>query len=254
MSDAIDQLAVAPGLPAMPPKVAKAVSDVMAGIEKLGKDEKNPHANYKYAGIESFLEMVRPLCAKAGLIILQDEEFYEFRDAQDKYGKPLSWLVMSFLFGLAHSSGETWPHRIRRTGMVQASMGSQAFGAAQSYAMKSFLRSLELIATGDSEDADSHAQSELPKKSAHKARKEGDYPKLEAAIRAAQTEEDLRKFTINNQQVIAELPDSWQTHLREEYGRRLTEIREGVTEDGSPLKKQLKASLAAEDEPQEFRV
>src|SRR5690349_686769 len=129
-------------LPPLPPKVAKAVSDVMAGIEKLEKGESNQHANYKYAGIESFLEMVRPLCAKAGLIIIQDEEAFEFRDTQDKFGKTLTWLVMTFSFGLAHSSGETWPHRVRRTGMVQASMGSQSFGAAQSYALKSFLRSI----------------------------------------------------------------------------------------------------------------
>jgi len=170
--DSLEPTPKLPPLPQLPPKVAKAISDVMFGIAKLEKDANNPHANYKYAGIESFLEMVRPLCAQAGLIIIQDEESYEFREATDKYGKPLTWLVMVYSFGLAHSSGETWSHRIRRTGMVQASMGSQAFGAAQSYALKSFLRSIELIATGDSEDADSHAQSELPPRTAKAKRDE----------------------------------------------------------------------------------
>ena len=218
-------LALAP----LPPKVAKAVSDVMAGVEKLGKDENNPHANYKYAGIEQFLEMVRPLCAKAGLIILQDEEGYEFRDSTDKYGKSLTWLVMSFAFGLAHSSGETWAHRIRRTGMVQASMGSQAFGAAQSYALKSFLRSLELIATGDSEDADSHEQNALPIKPGAKAKPKADarkdYAKIEAAFREAKTEAELIHASTVHADAVASLPDDWKNNARAEYARCLTKLR-----------------------------
>ena len=234
-------------LPALPPKVAKAVSDVMAGVEKLGKDERNPHANYKYAGIEQFLEMVRPLCAKAGLIILQDEEGYEFRDSTDKFGKSLTWLVMSFQFGLAHSSGETWPHRIRRTGMVQASMGSQAFGAAQSYAMKSFLRSLELIATGDTEDADSHEQNALPIKDAKakpKADARKDYQKIEAAFREAQTEAELIHASTVHADAVASLPDDWKNNARMEYARCLTKLRldDEIPEGGETVKEEAEAS------------
>lgn len=45
--------------------------------------------------------------------------------------------------------------------MVNGSLGSQAFGAAQSYALKSYMRSLFQIATGE-KDADSHEQENLP--------------------------------------------------------------------------------------------
>ena len=244
-------------LPALPPKVAKAVSDVMAGVEKLGKDENNPHANYKYAGIEQFLEMVRPLCAKAGLIILQDEEGYEFRDSTDKYGKSLTWLVMSFMFGLAHSSGETWPHRIRRTGMVQASMGSQAFGAAQSYAMKSFLRSLELIATGDTEDADSHAQSDLPKNSVTntalgnetlpKSKSRPVYDALIKEMREFTSKAGLTAWALENTARIYSMHRDFQRFFRDEYGNQLTAIIESVNEDGSPLKAPVEAEAAVAD-------
>lgn len=214
-------------LPAIPPKVAAALSQVMGKIEKLCKEEHNPHANYKYAGIESFLEMVRPLCAAAGLLVIQDEDGFEFRTSKDKFGKELTWLVMTFSFGLAHSSGETWPYRCRRTGMVQASMGSQAFGAAQSYALKSFLRSIGLIATGDTEDADSHEQRELPevrRKSAYKARKEGDYPKLEAEIREQETLDALKEWWIDNQDRIRALPPQWAVLLEGEKDRRKLEL------------------------------
>ena len=133
----------------LPPKVPAAISAVMMDVPKLAKDDHNKHGGYKFAGIDAFLEAVRPLCAKAGLIISQDEEGYEFRDTQGKDGGKTTWLVMRFRFTLAHSSGETWRHQPLRTAMVNAAMGSQAFGAAQSYALKQFQRSLFQIATVD---------------------------------------------------------------------------------------------------------
>lgn len=139
---------------AMPPKVASAITEVMKEVPKLAKTEKNSHGNYNFASIDDFLEAVRPLCAKHGLIISQDEESFEMSDG---------WLIVRFAFTLAHSSGETWAHRPRRTIMVSAKMGSQAFGAAQSYCLKQFERSLFQIATGEKgQDADEHAPADLP--------------------------------------------------------------------------------------------
>lgn len=147
-----------------PPKVAAAICAVMKAVPKLGKSEKNAHANYNFASIDTFLEVVGRLCAEAGLIIVQDEESFEVVPATDKAGKPAPWLKIVYSFTLAHSSGETWEHRPERTIMVQASMGAQAFGAAQSYSLKQFERSLFQIATGEGgvEDADSHPQADLP--------------------------------------------------------------------------------------------
>jgi hypothetical protein len=138
----------------MPPKVAGAITAVMNEVPKLQKTEKNSHGNYNFASIDDFLEAVRPLCAKHGLIISQDEESFEMTEG---------WLIVRFAFTLAHSSGETWGHRPRRTIMVSSKMGSQAFGAAQSYCLKQFERSLFQIATGEKgQDADEHAPADLP--------------------------------------------------------------------------------------------
>ena len=148
----------------MPAKVATAIAEVMEEIPKLAKGEKNTHGNYNFASIDDFLEAVRPLCARRGLIIVQDEESFETKEmGLDKNGKPAHWLVMQFRFTLAHSSGETWGVRPARSIMVSASMGAQAFGAAQSYALKQFLRSLLQIATGDWDDADTGNHGDLPK-------------------------------------------------------------------------------------------
>ncbi len=147
----------------MPPKVAGAITAVMKAVPKLKKGEKNTHGNYNFASIDDFLEAVRPLCAEHGLIIMQDEESFETQTGTDKNGKAVSWLVMRFRFTLAHSSGEVWSHQPARTIMVSAAMGAQAFGAAQSYALKQFMRSLFQIATGEKGmDADEHAPADLP--------------------------------------------------------------------------------------------
>lgn len=234
-------------LPPLPPKVAAALNKVMAGVQRLDRDDKNPFANYRYAGIEAFLEMVRPLCADAGLLILQDEESYEFVHTKDSKDKDIAWLVMSFLFGLAHSSGETWSHRIRRTGMVQASMGSQAFGAAQSYALKQFLRSVGLITTGDSEDADSHqprnlptrrrgaAQAGLDQPTLSKEMSKHSYDVLVKELRSFTAESDLTAWGLESVDRIYAMHPDFVQYLHNDYKDHLVAIREGVTEDGKKL-------------------
>ena len=123
----------------------------MGEVPKLEKTEKNTHGNYNFTSIDGFLEALRPLCAEHGLIIIQDEESFELKQSQNKKGETITWLIVKFRFTLAHSSGETWVHRPARTIMVNAAMGAQAFGAAQSYALKMFMRALFQIATGEAD-------------------------------------------------------------------------------------------------------
>lgn len=151
---------------AMPPKVAKAVSAVMADITKLEYSGHNNHGDYDFATIDDFLEGLRPKCAKHGLIISQDEESFDLKQTQNAQGKSSTWLIVKFRFTLVHSSGETWVHRPARTIMVNAAMGAQAFGAAQSYTLKMFMRALFQIATGeaDVDGLDDTAKDTGPKK------------------------------------------------------------------------------------------
>ena len=148
---------------AMPPKVAAAVNAVMAEVPKLEKTEKNTHGNYNFTSIDDFLEALRPLCAEHGLIIIQDEESFELKQTPKSDGKMTTWLIVKFRFTLVHTSGETWACRPARTIMVNAAMGAQAFGAAQSYALKMFMRSLFQVATGEADvDTDDNSQGRRP--------------------------------------------------------------------------------------------
>lgn len=135
----------------LPEAVARAVNIVMAQVKGLLKTEENQSAGYRFASIDDFLAAVSPLCADAGLVILQDELDARLVSDGVKLGDR-SWLWVTFSFMLAHTSGATYGP-LTRSVMVPAE-GAQAFGAAQSYALKQFMRSLFQIPTGDQEDAD----------------------------------------------------------------------------------------------------
>ena len=139
--------------PPIPPKVAAAINAVMVEVKRLDKGAENKHGNYKFTSVDDFLDATRPACAAAGLIIVPDEESVDMVE---------KWLRVKFSFTVAHASGETWGHTPARTVMVNSAMGSQAYGAAQSYALKQFLRALFQISTGDGEDADTQPNEQLP--------------------------------------------------------------------------------------------
>lgn len=148
----------------MPADVAAAIVKVMAGVRTLGHDNRNQHARYDFVSTDKFLAAVNPLCAEAGLVILQDEESIGINTVEtaDDFGKVKSrtWLTARYHFTLAASSGATYGP-LTRSVMVQAN-GAQAFGSAQSYALKQFMRSLFQISTGDKDDVDQQPKDELP--------------------------------------------------------------------------------------------
>jgi len=189
-----------------PEAVSNAIASVMADIPKLEREETNKHANYKFASIDDFLDAVRPLCAKHKLAIVQDEASFTIVQTVDKYGKPSDWLQMGFAYTVA-TAGVSWGP-VMRSIMVRADMGSQAFGAAQSYSLKQFMRSLFQISTGDGEDADSHEQSSIASAAAKPAFVDGPAKNKSALDR------DITAYTVH----IAALTnsDDLETYITEQ--------------------------------------
>lgn len=152
----------------IPTEVSAAIVTVMTGIKTLGKEDTNRFQKYDFVSVDRFLEAVGPLCAAAGLVILQEEESVDIstKETTDDYGKTKTsaWLTVRYGFTLAHSSGAAYGP-MHRTVMVPAN-GAQAFGSAQSYALKQFMRAQFQIPTGDKDDADHHQASPLPSRSA----------------------------------------------------------------------------------------
>jgi len=160
----------------MPKEIAGAICKVMGGISKLPKADRNQHGGYNFASIDAFLAAVNPLCADAGLFIMQDETAMEILPPAN--GQKAGQLHMQFAFMVGHSSGQVWGP-VSRSVMVPAT-GAQAFGSAQSYAQKQFMRSLFMIATGDKDDPDFQQADTLP------SRARQQQPRQQAAAPAPQ--------------------------------------------------------------------
>lgn len=212
----------------VPPEIATAVNAVMKEIKTLAKDDKNAFGKYDFASTDKFLAAVNPLCATAGLIIIQDEEecSVDIREMEDERGaiKKKAYLIILFSFTLAHTSGVTgWP--VYRTIMVPAN-GAQAFGSAQSYALKQFMRSLFQISTGDRDDADLGPDDELPTRGGGRSRQE---PKREERRREEPKPEKPKRDRVENETALAAI------RVALELASTTGEVNEVVTKNAELL-------------------
>ena len=132
-------------------EVLSAVSSAIGKVQKVAKDGKNKHDNYNFASIDDFLALVNPICAETGLIVSMQEKSIEDFMRKGKFGDN-AWIRMTWEITVYHTSGQSLPSVMRTVEVLRN--GAQAYGSAQSYALKQFLRSLFLIPTGDKDDAD----------------------------------------------------------------------------------------------------
>ncbi len=139
----------------IPPCIAAAIIAVKKRIRQLGADENNPHGGYKYVSVDKFYASVGPLMAEAGLALLINEVETDVKEGSS--GKP--WLFARYELRFMHESGAVAPPLMRSIAMPIS--GPQAFGAAQSYIEKQFIRQVMKIPTGE-KDADETAQNETP--------------------------------------------------------------------------------------------
>src|SRR5690349_11596980 len=149
-------------IPPMPAEIAAAISGVQKSIRRIGKDGHNSDGgNYRFASVDAFFDFIGPLLGEHGLVIDVDEaedgfEYYVLTKTYRNGGSSdQHWMRARYVFTIAHQSGATWDHNPVRTVDV-LNTGPQAYGSAQSYATKMYLRTLFKIPTGEREDADYH--------------------------------------------------------------------------------------------------
>jgi hypothetical protein len=131
--------------------ILAAICAAMGQVHRVEKDGRNKHDGYNFASIDDFLALVNPICAANGLIPHMQETAREDFERKGKFGDN-AWMRQSFEITLMHVSGQTLPPVTRTVEVLRN--GAQAYGSAQSYALKQFWRSLLLIPTGDKDDAD----------------------------------------------------------------------------------------------------
>ena len=146
-------------LPRMPPEIAKAVLAVMAKVKQLGSDERNSHGGYDYVSVDKFMSSIRPLMVEAEILLTVHEDAVEVKSYTTKKGDEGSYLFLRFACEVVHSSGACWGPIYRS--LALPATGPQAYGSAESYVLKRFMRALFLVPTGD-KDADETASGEMP--------------------------------------------------------------------------------------------
>lgn len=141
----------------LPGSIVKAIAAVMLGMTAVKKSQHNKHGNYNYSSADDIYAALSLKMAEAGLIALcledgEPEIKIVEKDGTDKDGKAFTtrkqWLKVNYKFVLATET-DTWTDDGARRSLFIEILGPQTFQAAQSYAEKSWLRSLFKIATGD---------------------------------------------------------------------------------------------------------
>ena len=135
---------IAKSIAPMPKNIALAINEICRNAVKLNKTNKNNYQDYNFASIDDFLEVYGSTIAEAGISIIMDE-------VQSRTESKVLEIVFNFI--IVHKDGDMWQHPLRRSIRVQSSSGSQAYGIAQSYCLKQFLRGIFMIPTGESKNA-----------------------------------------------------------------------------------------------------
>lgn len=148
----------------MPKEIATAIITVMKTTGRVTKAGRNTQGGFNFASVDAFLELVNPACSEAGLIIMPLEltSSLEHIEVADKAGggtKQRRFARITYGFMLIHESGATWRNEHDTRTILVDHTGSQCFAAAQSYALKQYMRALFLIPTGE-KDADASEQFE----------------------------------------------------------------------------------------------
>lgn len=222
------------------PTIVQAICMVQAGIQAVKKDAKNLHGGYKFASTDAIYAELTHKMAAAGLaiVVLEDEPPQTERIERD--GKTSVWGKFRFRFVLATSEA-TWTDSSNTRSVFVQITGPQTFMAAQSYAEKSFYRSLFKLPTGDM-DLDEVAQAETmegqaalsgggKKKSSSAAKKDGTdklFNTIIAEIESATCKAAIRRLREGYAEDWEQMPARWRDMLDDAYADKIDSLPELV--------------------------
>lgn len=124
-------------------KIVQAIQAVIIALPKLEKTERNNHANYSYASIDDFYEIVAKTAAKKGLNWVGREIAHEIKGET---------AAVTFSFRLYFKDGSVIDDFFQIT-IYHPLRGPQMSGSVASYADKVFMRQTYKVQTGEP-DAD----------------------------------------------------------------------------------------------------
>ena len=132
----------------IPGSIVKAVCAVMSTLDSVKKSQKNQHGGYMFSSTDDIYAAITRKMGEVGLLCLGLEHGEPEISKHEKDGKMVQWMKVTYAFVLA-TEDATWTDPDAKRTLISQITGPQTFQAAQSYAEKSYLRSLFKIPTGD---------------------------------------------------------------------------------------------------------
>ncbi len=221
---------VAPANP-LPSSIVVAVCQVQSAVDPVKKSHKNQHGGYMFASTDDIYAALTRKMGEIGLMCLVMEE----KDVEivrvEKDGKTSQWGKFVFSFVLATKDATWTDPRNRRSLFIQIT-GPQTFQAANSYAEKSYLKSLFKLPTGEM-DLDGMPQAETEedqvalngigkakRKSSAEGKRDGSvklFNELRAKIVAAEGATDCEGIWRSHAAFLSTAPRGWYETLSEDY-------------------------------------
>ena len=186
-----------------------ALAAAQAEMAPIAKDAANPQTNSRYATLAQLDRALRPIYSRHGFAVTFDTE---------PAPEPLTVRVVGYLSGHGHTRRYQLDMPADGKGARGGDVMSRthAVASAVSYGRRYLLCMAFNIST---DDDDGNAAGRRPK-SAYQARREGDYPRIEKAIRTAQTFDELHKVWEREKRTIWAWPAKWRDHIGLEKEKR----------------------------------
>ena len=196
----------------IPPSIVAAIARIQKAMQSVAKDGTNTHGGYAFASTDAVYAALSAKMGDVGLTILTLEDDPEFKMVDGPKG-PQRWCKFRFRFVLATEEGTWTDGSCSRTLYLQI-LGPQTHMAAQSYAEKTFLRSLFKIPTGDLDlDALPADGEQGNKTTSAAAKREGLWEQflaeLDMALEIEDGQQAMSAIIAVEQRYNAKMPKKW---------------------------------------------
>jgi hypothetical protein len=236
----------------LPPSIVGAICQIKTSMDAVKKSQRNPHGGFMFASTDDIYAALTRKMGDVGLVclVLEDSETEIVR--VEKEGKTQQWGRFTFSFVLATKEATWTDPRNRRTLFIQIT-GPQTFQAANSYAEKSFLRSLfkipagemdlDAMPQGDTEDeqiANAASNGKAKRKSSAEGKRDGSvktFNEINAKIREAKTADLCKQTWQLYAEELRSMPPKWFTVLAEDFQTRMAafDVEIDLDNDGWPI-------------------
>lgn len=236
-----ETVTVAP-VTAIPASIVVGICQIQATLEAVKKSNRNQHGNYMFASTDDIYAALTRKMGEVGLLCLVLEE----KDVEivrvEKDGKTSQWGKFVFAFVLATKDATWTDPRNRRSLFIQIT-GPQTFQAANSYAEKSYLKSLFKLPTGDM-DLDQMPQGDTEedqvalagigrtkRKSSAEGKRDGSvkiFNELRAKLENAEGAIECQQTWNANADFLSTVARGWYETLSEAYVMRMKDFEVDV--------------------------